>query len=88
MQSGMVVAVAIDSQHRFSKRLVEAIRVLAGQGVEGDAHLGTTIKHRYRAAADPTQPNLRQVHLIHIELFDELSEKGFKVGPADLGENV
>ena len=62
--------------------------MIAGLGVEGDAHQGVMVKHRSRVAADPTQPNLRQVHLIHAELFDELRRKGFEVQPADLGENV
>ncbi|WP_220446520.1 MOSC domain-containing protein [Paenibacillus piri] len=64
------------------------IRLLAGLGVEGDAHLGRTVKHRSRVAADPTQPNLRQVHLIHGELHDELREAGFIVSPGQMGENI
>ena len=83
-----VSAVARDGEHRFSKRTVAEISVLAGLGVEGDAHRGVTVKHRSRVAADPTQPNLRQVHLIHSELFVELRAKGFEVEPANLGENV
>jgi MOSC domain-containing protein YiiM len=83
-----VSAVARDGEHRFSKRSVAEVNVLAGLGVEGDAHQGVTVKHRSRVAADPTQPNLRQVHLIHSELFQELRAKGFEVGPSDLGENV
>lgn len=83
-----VVSVARDDGHRFSKRLAPAIRLLAGLGVEGDAHCGATVKHRSRVAADPTQPNLRQVHLIQGELFDELAAKGFTVAPGDLGENI
>lgn len=86
--AGHVIAVARDSQHRFSKRIVPDIRVLPGLGVEGDAHQGPTVKHRSRVAADPAQLNLRQVHLIHSELFDELSEKGFVVRPAEIGENI
>jgi MOSC domain-containing protein YiiM len=65
-----------------------AIRLLEGLGVEGDAHMGKTVKHRSRVRADPTQPNLRQVHLIHRELLDELAVKGFDVGPGALGENI
>jgi len=84
----LVQNVARDGAHRFSKRSVPELSVLAGLGVEGDAHSGVTVKHRSRVAADPTQPNLRQVHLIHSELFDELRVKGFDLGPADLGENV
>ena len=82
------MAVARDGEHRFSKVLVTAITVVAGLGVEDDAHQGITVQHRSRVAADPTQPNLRQVHLIHTELFEELGEKGFKVAPGDMGENI
>jgi len=67
---------------------VHEILIVAGLGVEGDAHKGKKVKHRSRVKADPTQPNLRQVHLIHSELFDELSKKGFTVKPGDLGENI
>lgn len=85
---GEVIAVACDAKHQFSKHLIDEIEVLAGLGVRGDAHEGVTVQHRSRVAVDPTQPNLRQVHLIHAELFDELAAKGFTVGPGDLGENV
>ncbi len=85
---GRVVSVAADEGHRFSKPVRARIRLLAGLGVEGDAHCGATVKHRSRVAVDPTQPNLRQVHLIQTELFDELAAKGFALTPGDLGENV
>jgi MOSC domain-containing protein YiiM len=88
MSNGRVVAVASDGVHRFSKNLVSAIEVMTGLGVKGDAHKGVTVKHRSRVAVDPSQLNLRQVHLIHAELFEELKQKGFSVGPADLGENI
>jgi MOSC domain-containing protein YiiM len=64
------------------------ITLLAGLGVEGDAHMGTTVKHRSRMAKDPTQPNLRQVHLIHHELHEELAQKGMPVLPGQMGENI
>lgn len=83
-----IVAVARDEGHRFSKPLLPVIRLLAGLGVEGDAHCGETVKHRSRVAVDPTQPNLRQIHLIHEELFEELAGKGFSLRPGDMGENV
>ena len=86
--TGQVIAVAKDSSHRFSKLIVPEIRIVAGLGVEGDAHQGLTVKHRSRVKVDPTQPNLRQVHFIHSELFDEVATQGFRVGPADLGENI
>jgi hypothetical protein len=76
-----IVAVARDEGHRFSKPLLPTIHLLAGLGVEGDAHCGTTVKHGSRVAVDPTQPNLRQVHLIHAELFEELAGKGFSLRP-------
>jgi MOSC domain len=85
---GRVIAVGASATHSFSKSLQDEIRLLAGLGVEGDAHLGATVKHRSRVAVDPTQPNLRQVHLIQDELFDELRDKGFVVRPGDMGENV
>jgi MOSC domain-containing protein YiiM len=72
----------------FSKSAATQITLLAGLGVEGDAHCGITVKHRSRVAQDPTQPNLRQVHLLHAELFEELAAKGFTVAPGQLGENV
>jgi MOSC domain-containing protein YiiM len=83
-----VIHVARDATHRFSKVAAPDIRLIAGLGVEGDAHAGVTVKHRSRVAADPTQLNLRQVHLIHAELFDGLAKQGFAVAPADLGENA
>jgi MOSC domain-containing protein YiiM len=83
-----VISVSLDRRHRFSKETVERIRLIAGEGVEGDAHRGVTVKHRSRARFNPTLPNLRQVHLIHAELFDELAAKGFTVKPGELGENV
>jgi MOSC domain-containing protein YiiM len=85
---GRVIAVARDASHAFSKPLATGIRLLAGLGVEGDAHCGVTVKHRSRVAVDPTQPNLRQVHLIHEELLDELNAAGFDVAPGRMGENV
>ena len=88
MTEARVVAVARDAGHRFSKQVVDEITVLAGLGVEGDAHQGKTVQHLSRVRVDPTQPNLRQVHLMAAELFEELSERGFAIGPADLGENV
>jgi MOSC domain-containing protein YiiM len=86
--SGRVLAVAAGPGHHFSKPVVPRIRLLAGLGVEGDAHLGVTVKHRSRVAKDPSQPNLRQVHLIHAELIEELVAAGFRVAPGAMGENV
>ena len=86
--SGRVEAVSQASSHRFSKQPRMWIRLLAGLGVEGDAHLGRTVKHRSRVARDPTQPNLRQVHLLHQELLEALEAQGFVIGPGDIGENI
>jgi MOSC domain-containing protein YiiM len=72
----------------MTKPNLDAVKLLTGLGVEGDAHLGTTVKHRSRVARDPSQPNLRQVHLIHAELHDELREAGFDVFPGKMGENI
>jgi hypothetical protein len=88
LMSGYVEAVSQASTHRFSKQPRMWIRLLAGLGVEGDAHLGTTVKHRSRVARDPTQPNLRQVHLLHRELLEELELQGFVIGAGDIGENI
>lgn len=84
----VVVAVALDADHRFSKRQVDVIRLVEGQGIAGDAHAGVTVQHRSRVARDPTQPNLRQVHLIHQELLDEVEADGFTVPAGALGENI
>ena len=83
-----VSSVSRSATHTMSKPLTESIQLLKGLGVEGDAHLGVTVKHRSRVKADPSQPNLRQVHLIHSELFDELRLKGFAVQPGQMGENI
>lgn len=83
-----VAWVGRDAHHHFSKRAALSIRLIAGEGVEGDAHRGVTVQHRSRVAADPTQPNLRQIHLIQGELFEDLTARGFAVQPGDLGENV
>lgn len=88
MDDGVVTAVSRAETHRFSKSNRDRIRLLAGLGVEGDAHLGVTVQHRSRVAKDPTQPNLRQVHLIAAELHEELNSAGFAVSPGLLGENV
>jgi MOSC domain-containing protein YiiM len=86
--NGVVVAVSCSAVHTMSKPAVAAIRLLAGLGVEGDAHLGETVKHRSRVARDPSQPNLRQVHLIHAELHNELRAAGFALSPGEMGENI
>ena len=85
---GTVVAVSRYATHRLGKDIVDHIMLHAGLGVEGDAHRGETVKHRSRVAKDPSQPNLRQVHLIHTELFDELATKGFAISPGMMGENI
>ena len=86
--SPSVRAVHASKLHSFSKFTEPAIRLVAGLGVEGDAHAGTTVKHRSRVARNPQAPNLRQVHLLHAELFDELMAAGFAVWPGELGENI
>jgi len=83
-----VSAVHASDLHGFSKFAEPFIRLLAGLGVEGDAHAGVTVQHRSRIARNPDAPNLRQVHLLHAELFDELMASGFAVFPGDLGENI
>lgn len=88
MPVGTVTAVSRSATHTFSKSNQRGVRLLAGLGVAGDAHLGETVKHRSRVARDPSQPNLRQVHLIHAELHDELRAAGFTVAAGELGENI
>jgi MOSC domain-containing protein YiiM len=83
-----VVAVCRSATHTFSKSVNDVITLVAGLGVAGDAHAGATVKHRYRVAIDPTQPNLRQVHLVQTELHEELVAKGFRVAPGLMGENI
>ena len=85
---GMVAAVSRSARHNLAKPNQDSIRLVAGMGVEGDAHQGTTVKHRSRVRLNPDAPNLRQVHLIHAELHDELREAGFVVAPGQMGENV
>ena len=86
--AGDVVEVCASSQHQFSKSRCDCIEIKAGYGVVGDAHAGVTVKHRSRVKVDPDQPNLRQVHLIGVELLEELDRKGFEVNPCELGENI
>ncbi len=83
-----VVAVSRDETHRFSKVPAESITLVAGLGVLGDAHAGTLVQHRSRVRRDPNQPNLRQVHLLHAEVFDDALAMGYELRPGDLGENV
>ncbi len=84
----IVTAVSSDAVHSFSKPNRDSIRLHAGLGVEGDAHFGVTVQHRSRIARDPRQPNLRQVHLIHSELHDELRRGGFQIEAGQMGENI
>ena len=83
-----VIAVSCSTTHSFSKPNQTAITLIEGIGVEGDAHSGKTVKHRFLVKQDATRPNIRQVHLIHKELLDELNDKGFDVNPGQLGENI
>ena len=87
-ERGSVVAVAASAAHGVSKSVTDVITLVAGVGVVGDAHAGSTVQHRSRVAQDPTKPNLRQVHLIHQELLDELNAAGFDVSPGAMGENI
>ncbi|CAM3506459.1 MOSC domain-containing protein [Kibdelosporangium persicum] len=86
--SGVVTAVSRSAEYTFTKPNTDSITLLEGLGVDGDVHQGVTVKHRSRVARDPSQPNLRQVHLIHAELFDEMRDAGFTVRPGQIGENV
>ena len=84
----IIVAVHRSSEYTFTKSPVDQVVLLEGLGVEGDVHAGKTVRHRSRVAKDPNQPNLRQVHLIHAELFDEVADAGFAVAPGEIGENI
>ena len=86
--NGIAVSVASSARHCFSKHTASSIDIVAGHGVAGDAHAGVTVKHRSPVAVDPTQLNLRQVHLMHAELFDELAQHEFAIEPGELGENI
>lgn len=88
MTAGRVIAVARDAQHRFAKRLAPSITLVRGLGVAGDAHSGATVQHLSRLRRAPGEPNLRQLHLIHAELFDDLAKAGFAVAPGELCENM
>jgi len=88
MPNPSVIAVASDTAHNIAKPIRESIRLIAGWGVEGDAHAGKTVQHRYDKRRNPDAPNLRQVHLMHAELFDQVSEFGIKVAPGQMGENI
>ena len=88
MSEGEVVAVSRALRHGFAKQPQPAIRLLAGEGVEGDAHRGTTVQHLYQVRRDPTQPNLCQVHLFAAEKLEELAAAGYVLGPGEMGENV
>ncbi|MET0271972.1 MAG: MOSC domain-containing protein [Phenylobacterium sp.] len=86
--SGVVIAVSAKVKHGVNKANRDVVRLIAGEGVEGDAHCGATVKHRSRWRRDPTQPNIRQVHLMHAELHEDLAGKGFVVTPGLMGENI
>lgn len=88
MNKGIVKSVSKSGTHTFNKFNCDRIVLLKGLGVKGDAHMGEKVKHRSRVAKNPNQPNLRQVHLIHSELFDELKKKGFNIQNREIGENI
>lgn len=85
---GRVLSVSMSPTHTFSKTAEKSISLLKGFGVEGDTHMGRNVQHLSRVAKDPSQPNLRQVHLVHAELFEELSGMGYSISPGDMGENI
>ena len=88
MSNPTVIAVASDTAHNFSKPLREHIKLIAGLGVEGDAHAGETVQHRSDKRRNPDAPNLRQVHLMHAELFEQVAKLGLSVQPGQMGENI
>jgi MOSC domain-containing protein YiiM len=88
MVNARIAALSKSSDHHFSKETCASISLVEGKGVAGDCHSGVTVQHRSRVAVDPTQPNLRQVHLIHAELLDELRLGGYQIAEGELGENI
>lgn len=88
MNEARIVGLSRGAEHGFSKQPCERIELVAGLGVADDAHAGATVQHLSRMKKNPEQPNLRQVHLIHAELLDEVADKGFAVAPGELGENI
>ena len=88
MTQPRVLAVCKSPGHTMSKPRTDSVRLIEGLGIEGDAHAGATVKHRYQAVREPEAPNLRQVHLIHSELHDALLAQGFSIGTGDMGENI
>lgn len=86
--TGVVIALHLSPSHSFSKQTQQSIRLLTGLGIEGDAHCGSTMKHRGRLPRDASKPNTRQVHLVHAELHDDLRRRGFDVEPGSIGENI
>jgi MOSC domain-containing protein YiiM len=83
-----VVAVHRKEEYGVFKEIQESVHLVKGFGVQGDAHMGTLVQHRYNKKQNPNQPNLRQVHLIQAELFDDLKELGLIVKPGEMGENI
>ena len=88
MSQPKVIAVASDTVHNIAKPVQESIKLVAGWGVEGDAHAGKTVQHRHDKHKNPEAPNLRQVHLMHSELFDQVERLGLEVKPGEMGENI
>lgn len=87
-QQGSVTAVSRSTAHHFSKEVAQSINLVAGLGVEHDAHAGVTVQHLPHLTQDASRPNLRQVHLIPYELLYELGSRGFDIKPGELGENI
>ena len=86
--NGWVFAICSSPKHGFSKQPQRSIRLLAGRGVEGDAHCGETVQHLYLKRRNPLAPNRMQVHLLQSELFDELAFVGYALTAGQLGENI
>ena len=86
--SGEVLAVALSPSHSFSKAPQPSIHLLAGLGVQGDAHAGVPVQHLYKVRKNPQAPNLTQVHLLQSELFLELAQQGIALSPGEMGENI
>lgn len=88
MNRAMVESVHRSESHDFTKATVEEVVLVAGVGIEGDAHAGATVQHVSRKKKDADRPNLRQVHLVSAELHEELVADGFDLDHGGFGENL
>jgi len=85
---GFVLALCRNENPGIPKIQVDSIQLVEEFGVEGDYHAGKTIRHRYLAKKDPDQPNHRQVLLIDAKILGDLDQRGIRIIPGQMGENI